>query len=344
MSRVKGSRGPTSRRSHRRPRLPSSVYPLLLIAFCFLLSAFCLLPSASGLPPARGHYEVLEIRPQVFVWLPEDILDQLSDPRFNRAATAAFVVTPQGALVVNTTNSPFHAREVLYEIRRRTEEPVRYVINTDSAGDSMLGNEVFQDVRATIISTIDARYEMGIYRQELAQRIREDFRLEARMRGVHVTLPGQTFDLEMSIKLGGREIRLHSLGGGQSPGDAGVYLPDAKVLFLGRLFHNGYFPGMTASNVRRWIEILRQVEGWDVEVYVPARGLPGGKKELAEFRGFLEWLVAEVEPRVRQGMSLVDIKREVNPLEKYDWRARDLAPRAVEAVSRQLAGQTALSR
>jgi glyoxylase-like metal-dependent hydrolase (beta-lactamase superfamily II) len=338
MSRAEDLRGPASRRPKGRSRVPSAVYRVLAVA-CFLVAAFCLWPSAYCLPPAPGQYEVLEIAPQVFVWVPEDILDQLGDPRFNRAGTVGFISTPQGVVVVNTTNSPFHAREVLYEIRRRTELPVRYVIDTGSAGDCMLGNEVFQDLRATIISTIKAREEIALYRRDLARRIREDFRLEARMRGIHVTVPGQTFDRDMSIRLGGREIKLLNFGGGQSPGDAVVYLPDTKVAFLGRLFYTGFFPAMNGSDVRHWIEILREVEGWDVTTYVPVRGLPGGKKELAEFRGFLEWLLAEVEPRVRQGMSLVDIKREVNPLEKYDWRARDLAPRAVEAVYKQLASQ-----
>jgi len=316
--------------------VPYPLFPVVL--------AFCLLPSAYCLPASRGHYEVLEISPQVFVWVPEEILDQLSDPRFNRAGTAAFITTPEGVVVVDTTNSPFHAREVLYEIRRRTDQPVRYVINTDSAGDCMLGNEVFQDLQATIISTLAARNEMGLYRQELARRIREDFRVEARMRGIHVTLPARTFDVEMSLRLGGREFKLVNFAGGQSVGNAAVYLPDAKIPFLGRLFQNGYFPSMTSSDFRRWIEILREVEDWNVETYVPGHGAPGGKKELAEFRGFLEWLAEEVEARVGQGMSLADIKREVNPLEKYNWGARDLAPRAVEAVYRQLAGQAAQSR
>ena len=323
----------------RRPCFATVALCILLSASCFLLAAYCFLPDVYASPPSMGHYEVLEITPQVFVWVPEDILDQLSDPRFNRAGNAGFVLTPQGVVVVNTTNSPFHARELLYEIRRRTDVPVRYVINTDSAGDSMLGNEVFQDLRATIISTIVARDEIGAYRSELEQRIREDFRLEARMRGIHVTVPGQTFDRDMSIKLGGREIKLVNFGGGQSPGDAVVYLPDAKIVFLGGLFCNGFFPSMNGSNVRRWIEILRQLEGWEVTTYVPARGLPGDKKDLAEFRGFLEWLVEEIDPRVQQGMSLVDVKREVNPLEKYDWHARDLAPRAVEAVYNALSSQ-----
>lgn len=310
-----------------RPWQPAAV------AFCLLSTAFCVFA-------ARGRYEVREIRPGIFVWVPEDILDQDTDPQFGRTATAGFVITTEGVVVVNTTNSPFHARELLYEIRRRTDAPVRYVINTDSHGDHTLGNEVFQVQQATIISTASAQAEMRQYEQELARRLQGDFRLQARMRGIHVTFPTQTFDRNMSLVVGGQEIKLLNLATGHSAGDTAVHLPGAKVLFLGHLLENGYFPRMASSDVRRWIEILRQVESWDVEVYVPGHGAPAGKKELADFRGFLEWLISEVEARVQQGKSLAQVKREVIPFENYRWSARDLAPRAVEAVYEQLAAES----
>jgi hypothetical protein len=72
-------------------------------------------------------------------------------------------------------------------------------------------------------------------------------------------------------------------------------------------------------------------------MYIPAHGPPGDKQQLAEFRQFLEWLVTEVQARLQQGKSLNEVKRELIPAEIYPWRARDLAPRAVEAVYRQLA-------
>ena len=312
-----------------------------VLSLWLLLSAFCFLPPAYSSPAARGLYEVREIKPGVFVWVPEDVLDQDGDPQFSRAGTAGFIITSEGVVVINTTNTPFHAREILYEIRRRTDLTVRYVINTDAHADQMLGNEVFVDQNAVIVSSIQAQAAMRRYREELAQRMNEDenWRLQGRMRGIHPTLPNQTFDEEMSVRLGGQEIRMRCLVGGHSSGDAVVYLPAAKVLFLGHLFENGFFPRLASSDVRRWIEVLRELESWDIDLYVPGHGPPGDKKQLAEFRGFLEWLVGEVESRLQQGKTLGEIRREVNPLENYHWSARELGLRAVEDVYQQLAAQ-----
>lgn len=317
-------------RSFPFPHIPPTAFHLLLLIYC-------LLPSAYG-SAARGLYEVRELRPGIFLWIPEDVLDVDGDPRFSRTATSAFVITPEGVVVVNTTNSPFHAREVLYEIRRRTELPIRYVINTDAHGDIMMGNEVFVDQQAVIISTAAAQAEMRWYRANLAQQLREDenWRLQGRMRGIHPTPAAQAFDAEMTLGLGGQEIRVIRMSGGHSAGDAVAHVPAQKVLILGHLFENGFFPRMAASNVRRWIEILRDVESWDVEVYVPAHGLPGGKKEVAGFRQFLEWLVNEVYARIQVGKPLNEVRRELNLTETYRWSAREQAARAVEEVFQQL--------
>ena len=319
-------------------RLRATVCRILLSAFCLLLSAYCLLPPAYCRPAARGLYEIREVKPGVFIWVPDAVLDQDGDPQFNRAGTAGFLITAEGVVVVNSTNTPSHAREMLYEIRKRTDLPVRYVINTDSHPDLMLGNEVFVDQQAIIVSTSAAAAEMRQYRRQLAQRLREDanWRLQGRMRGIHPTMPGQTFDHEMTVRLGGQEIRLRSMPGAHSAGDAVVHLPAAKVLFLGHLFENGFFPRLASSDVRQWIKTLRQLEYWDVETYVPGHGAPADKKQLAEFRGFLEWLVTEIGTRIQAGKSLEEIKREVNPLETFHWTARDLVPQAIEEVYRQL--------
>ena len=303
-----------------------------------LLSTYFLLPISYSLFSATGLYEVRELKPGVFLWAPEDVLDVEGDPQFGRAANAGFVVTTEGVIVINTANSPFHGREILYEIRKRTEQPVRYVANTDAHGDLMLGNEVFVDQQAVIISTSAAQNEMRAYRADLAQRLRENenWRLQARMRGIHPTPAAQAFDTEMRLMPGGEEVRLVRLSGGHSAGDAVVHLPRAKVVFLGHLFENGYYPRLAASDVHRWIGILKQVESWDAEVFVPAHGAPGGKKELAEFRQFLEWLVNEVRTRIQEGKSLNDVKRELNLTETYRWSARELAVHDVEEVYEQL--------
>jgi glyoxylase-like metal-dependent hydrolase (beta-lactamase superfamily II) len=268
------------------------------------------------------------------------VIDQECDPLFNRPATAGFIVTAEGVVVIDTSNSPMHARDLLYEIRKRTELPIRYVINTSSAGDHMLGNEVFTDEQATLISTKAAQAEMQQYQKELFNRMHreEGWRLQARMRGFHVSPTNETFDDKMSLNMGDQEIRIASLlRSASSPEDAVVYLPSAKILFLGELFDNRYFPRVGSRNVHQWIDVLRQVEGWDVDTYVPGHGAPGNKADLVDFRKFLEWLVAQVEMRMKQGQTPDDVEKALWLPKTYNWHAADLAPDTVADVCRQLA-------
>jgi len=326
-------------RRKRRARTPGkrSVSTCAATVVCsLLLSAACLLPPAYCLP-VHGLYEIQEIKPGVFILIPEDVTDPDGEPQFSRRANAGFVVTDEGAVVVNTMNTPFRARELLYEIRRRTDLPVRYVINTDAHPDVVLGNEAFMAEKSAIIATTPAAAEMREYARDLRRRLAwdENWRLQARMRGIHPTPPTQTFDTELRIKLGGEEIRAVRLSGGHSNGDAVVHLGQQRVVFLGHLFESGFFPRLDQSDVRRWIEILRELESWDVDLYVPAHGPPGGKKELAEFRRYLEWLSNEIATRVAEGKSMGEVKRELKLTETYRWSARELASRAVEEIYQQ---------
>ncbi|MGO8789660.1 MAG: MBL fold metallo-hydrolase [Terriglobia bacterium] len=316
----------------------------LLLTFAVMLAAFVLMFYAPGLSASLLLYRVQEVKPKVFVWIPDDVIDQECDPLYTRPATAGFIVTPVGVVVIDTSNSPTRARDLLYEIRERTDLPIRYAINTSSAGDHMLGNEVFSDEEATLISTKAAQEEMLQYRQELADRMRGEtgWRLQARMRGFHVTPSTQTFDDKMTLKLADQEIRISSLLSSEnSPQDAVVYLPAAKTLFLGELYDNQYFPRIGSRNVYRWIDVLRQVEGWDVDTYIPGHGAPGSKKDLVDFRKFLEWLVAQVEMRLKQGQSPEDVQKALWLPKTYNWHAPDLAMDTVADVCRQLAPQHA---
>lgn len=261
--------------------------------FLFLgLAAFCLLLSAYSLYAMGGRYAVIEVKPHVFVWVPEEIHDLDGDPDFTLAGTAGFIIGPEGVIVINATNTPFHAREVIYEIRQRTDLPVRYVIDTDSRGDHVLGNEAFTEQKAVIISTPVVAAEMRDYQRDLSSRMAADgepgMRMRQRMRGIHFTMPTQEINHEMAIGEGGEEVRLLLPMAGPSPGNLVVYLPRSKVLFLGDLYENGSSPSLEGVGVQKWVEFLRKVETWDVDVYVPGHGAPGDKKSLEEFRKVLE--------------------------------------------------------
>ncbi len=339
---------PLQKRSRQRTaeRIEPLSFGTRVISARLKISAGCLtvLPvvlllifSGTVFPAEQGQYKLVEVKPHVFVWQAEDILEQEGDPNFSRAANAGFVITPGGVVVVNTTNTPFNARGLLYQIRQHTDLPVRYVINTSASPDAMLGNEAFTDFSPTILSTPAAAALMNRYRSELPGRIEDDWRLKITMRGIHPTPPDKTFAHEMTLPLPGTPIKLINLGDNASPGDAVVYLPQAKVLFLGDLFQNQFIPRLDSSNIRAWITTLRRVEAWDAEVFVPGHGQPGGRQQVEQFRQFLEWLLNEVQTRRQHGKSEQQVEEELIPFRPYPWHGEELEPQAVASVYRQLA-------
>lgn len=305
---------------------------LLAIAALFLFAM-----PRTGLAADDSYYDIQEVKPNVFVWVAKDILNQEGDPQFNRSGNAGFVITPEGVVVINTTNSPFNARALLYEIRKRTDRPVRYVINTSASPDLMLGNESFEDFQPSILATPQAAQAMRDYKNEFPARADANWKIAASMRGVHPLPPTGTFEKQDTIRLGGQEIRLVNLGDNASPGDAAVYLPGSKVLFLGNIFENEYIPRIGSSNLDQWIDTLRKVESWKVDVYVPGHGQPAGKSRVQQFRGFLEWLYGKVRSGMHTGKSLVQLQAELVPFPNLQWHARELEPDAVAGVFRVLA-------
>ncbi len=315
--------------------LQSWFLPLLAALALFLLAAPRRAVAANG-----SFYQIKEIKSNVFVWVAEDILNQEGDPEFNRAGNAGFIITPDGVVVVNTTNSPFNARALLYEIRKRTDQPVRYVIDTGASPDVMLGNEAFEDFQPVIISTRQAAQVMNDYKKAFPALVGGDWKVAARMRGVHPLPASQVFDKELTLHMGGQEIRVIDLGDNASPGDAAVFLPGSKVLFLGDVFENEYIPRIGSANMDHWIETLRKVESWDAEVFVPGHGQPAGKAQVQRFRGFLEWLYGRVRSGFQEGKSLSQIQGEMVPFQNMHWHAPELEPAAVAAVYRLLAKNT----
>jgi glyoxylase-like metal-dependent hydrolase (beta-lactamase superfamily II) len=281
------------------------------------------------------RYEVRQIKPGVFVWLPEDIIEEDGDPLYTRAGTAAFVITDAGVVVVNATNSPIHARELLYEIRQRTSLPVRYLIDTGGESDEAMGNEVFADLDAPILSTPGIQDEVKLRGQALMAQQRGDQIFQRRLRGIHITPPNETFEGERRLTLGGQTFDLVSFDPALDA--LAVRLPSTNVVFLGDLFQNEYIPRLESRNVHRWIEALHNAESWNAAVYVPGHGDPAGKAEVEQFRQMLEWVTNEVQTRIQEGKTPAQIKAELVPFKTYNaWHARELEGPLVESLCRQL--------
>jgi cyclase len=75
----------------------------------------------------------------------------------------AFIVGPENVVVVDTQYRPSWARDLIAEIRKVTDKPVRYVINTHWHGDHTNGNMAYAEAfgpNVTFVAQINTREDM----------------------------------------------------------------------------------------------------------------------------------------------------------------------------------------
>ncbi len=72
----------------------------------------------------------------------------------------SFVITDDGVLVVNAGDNYLLAQSLHEEIKKRTKQPVKYVVLENSQGHAMLGSKYWKEQGATIIAHRDTAKEM----------------------------------------------------------------------------------------------------------------------------------------------------------------------------------------
>ena len=80
------------------------------------------------------------------------------------------------------------------------------------------------------------------------------------------------------------------MGPAHSDGDLVVWLPRAKVAFLGDLMFQGRFPWLGDCDLDGWIACLARVLKMDLSAVVPGHGPVVGLTEVAAFRDLLSAL------------------------------------------------------
>lgn len=217
-----------------------------------------------------------------------------------------FVVTP-GGVVVTDPQSPLVAKEYLQQIRRVTDQPIKYVLYSHRHSDHIAGGGIFSET-ATFIS------------HETAQR-----RLIGE-RKPDVVIPDIAFKDRLTLVLGGRRIEVLFLGKSETDDNVFIFLPKEKILFAVDSIGNRSLPwgSMPDGYPLEWIETLKEVETLDFEILALGHGDPGNKETVREFREYLTDLVKGVEGWMEKGLDLGEIKAQFR-LPKYQhWTFYDV--------------------
>ena len=318
-----------------------------------LLGALALLVLAGGAPLAADSSITRE---RVVTKLADGVYEiRHQDPLYGWVnGNTTVVVGSREALVVDACSVAWAAREDIAEIRRWTDRPVRYLLNTHWHHDHSAGNRDYLEAfpGLAIVAHVDTRRMLDatsphVPAQVLAQAAEARARYEKQLatgkgddgkplspqgrtlaeqqlaalpavvadaKSWIYQAPTLTFERELVIDLGGREVRIAHLGRGNTGGDAIAYLPKEKILIAGDLVVHPVpytFDGYPAE----WIQTLDRLAALDAETIVPGHGeVLHDKKYVHQLRDLMASVVRQVEAALAANpdVALDEVKKKVD--------------------------------
>jgi glyoxylase-like metal-dependent hydrolase (beta-lactamase superfamily II) len=182
-----------------------------------------------------------------------------------------FVVGTDAIAVIDTGSSLARAGELLAQIRKVSQLPLRVVFITHPAQEFLFGASLFIDQGVPVLADPLTPQLMAQRCQHCLETLNLDLGSE-RMAGTRLALPGSLELPAAPIDLGGRRLLLQPGPKGTVPGNLMVFDPSSGVLFTGALLSVGRIPGMQDARPPDWQRALKRLDDPAVRIAVPAYG------------------------------------------------------------------------
>ena len=313
------------------------------VHFRWLAFALLALAAAGSAVAQSPDFDVTQVAPGVYAVIAKPGI----------ASNGAFIVNRDDVVVVDTHLRPSWAQETIAEIKKVTDKPVRYVINTHWHRDHVQGNQAYVTAwpGVTIIQQdlsredqlknqpveIKTRAPEEIARLEkllssgknekgtsLSAAERAQFQHLLDLQHAYVAeipqiqlVPGNlTFDRSLVLHEPDRDICLYYYGYAHTRGDAVVYLPKEKIVMTGDVLESGV-PMMRTAYPVEWPGVLESIQKLDWNTVIPGHGgIQHNRDTINGFTAYLQDLVTQVKQAVAKGMSTDEAVKAVD-LGKY---------------------------
>ncbi len=176
-----------------------------------------------------------------------------------RGAQGGMYVGDNGVLVIDAKMDRQSVEQVIEGVRRITDKPITYLVNTHSDGDHVAGNQYFPET-VTFIAHENCRKDF--FRPDRRGNPSEWSKPE-----LSPFVPSLTFRDKMDIHLGSKKVELWYFGVGHTTGDIVVYFPEEKTAFIGdqifltrpQLIHS-YKGGNSFQHVKTLTKMLETID------------------------------------------------------------------------------------
>jgi glyoxylase-like metal-dependent hydrolase (beta-lactamase superfamily II) len=187
-------------------------------------------------------------------------------------ANLGLVVTPAGALLIDSGASYQGAQQIAKAVKKVTAQPIKWVINTGGQDHRWMGNAYFKSQGAEIMAHVNGEADMQARGPE---HLRTNAPvLKEKMTGTEIVLPSRWLkDADTRLNLGGVAVQVVHRGGGHTPGDSMVWLPQSGVVFTGDVVYVDRILGLhPVSKTKTWVQSFEALEALSPKTVVPGHG------------------------------------------------------------------------
>ena len=195
------------------------------------------------------------------------------------------IIGDEFIMVSDATATPAMARDLIKQIRKVSQKPIKYVLLTHYHAVRVLGASAYFTEGATEI--IASQGTLELIQERGAQDMQSEMERFPRLFRGADSVPGLTWPTmvigggdpvkgevpgKLSINLGGVVVQIWSPGHGHTRGDTIAWVEEEKVLFSGDLveYEAGVYTG--DAQLEEWPATLEALRALNAEFIVPGRG------------------------------------------------------------------------
>ncbi len=219
----------------------------------------------------------------------------------------SFVIGEDAVLVMNAGASYKLAEALHEEIKKRTDVPVKYVVNENGQLHAAMATGYWIDQGAEVIGHVDAAAYYDGHAAAYAAQLKDI--AEEKAEGTKAVPMNVTFEDRLELDLGGITAEVVYFGEAHSPGDISVVIPERDVVIAGDMaFNIRMLPIFEYTDTAAWLETWPKfAAAAEDRIIIPGHGTPTDLETVEHYtKDYLNFLRTEIGRIIDEGGTLQD--------------------------------------
>jgi len=183
----------------------------------------------------------------------------------------SFIISNDGVMVINAGDNYLLAKALHSEIKKITDQKVKYVVLENGQGHAMLGAAYWQEQGVKIIANQKTADKIKNKGQKILQRMQAGRKDKSAFS--KIVMPDQTFTDKLVIEMGDKHIERLHFGQAHSPDDIMVWLAEEQLVISGDMsFNQRLLPIFEDIDTKVWLQNWEKFAALNAKYVIPGHG------------------------------------------------------------------------